>query len=141
MSTSKLTAKQEVAIRMLALGESKSNVATNLDVSRMTISRWQKNPNFESQLTSITRSGLEQTAKMLNAASLTAAETLQEILCDMTQPTAIRLKAALGVLSTLPSISSSLQRDVYNMSDFDLRQRWGLRSSYNSKGEVITRNF
>lgn len=106
-------------------------------MSRITLSRWEKNPHFESQLTSITRSGLEQTAKMLNAASLTAAETLQEILCDMTQPVTIRLKAALGVLNVTPAISSSLQRDLYQASDFDLKHRGGTQYTYNSQGEII----
>jgi transcriptional regulator with XRE-family HTH domain len=137
MDTASLTAKQQIAIRMLAQGESKAIVAARLDVSRMTLSRWEKNPQFESQLTSITRSGLEQTAKMLNAASLTAAETLQEILCDTTLPVQVRLKAALGVLNVTPAISSSLQRDIYQDTDFDLKHRWATQYTYNAQGEVI----
>jgi transcriptional regulator with XRE-family HTH domain len=139
MHSTSLTTKQQIAVRLLAQGESKSNVAARLDVSRITLSRWEKNPQFESQLTSITRSGLEQTAKMLNAASLTAAETLQEILCDMTQPVTIRLKAALGVLHVTPAISLSLQRDLYQVSDFDLKHRGGTQYTYNSQGEIIDR--
>lgn len=139
MSAASLTAKQQIAIRMLAQGESRVNVASRLDVSRMTLSRWEKNPHFESQLVSITRSGLEQTAKMLNAASLTAAETLQEILCDMTQPESLRIKAALGVLRVLPTINASLQRDMYQDADFDLKHRWGPQYTYNAQGGVIDR--
>lgn len=137
MHPTSLTTKQQIAIRMLAQGESKVNVASRLDVSRITLSRWGKNPHFESQLTSITRSGLEQTAKMLNAASLTAAETLQEILCDTTQPIPIRLKAALGVLNVTPAISSLLKRDAYQVTDFDLKYRWATQYTYNSQGEII----
>lgn len=139
MNTTKLSTKQEIAIRLLAQGESKTAVATRLNVSRMTLSRWVKNSEFESQLVSISRSGLEQTAKMLNAASLTAAETLQEILCDMTQPKILRVKAALGVLRVLPTINASLQRDMYQDNDFDVQHRWGLQYTYNAQGEVIDR--
>ncbi len=140
MNSSALKTKQEIAIRLLAQGESKKGVAERLGVSRMTISRWHNSPVFNSQLASITNSGLEQTAKMLNAASLTAAETLQEILCDMSQPATVRLKASLGVLSIMPSINASLQRNVYQQVDFDLKQRWGSQCTYNAQGELINKD-
>jgi hypothetical protein len=137
MNSSELKTKQEIAIRLLALGEPKNIVAAKVGVSKMTLSRWHKNPVFNSQLASITNSGLEATAKMLNAAGLTAAETLQEILCDLTQPATVRLKASLGLLSILPSINASLQRYVYQPVDFDINQRWGSYGTYNSQGELI----
>lgn len=126
---------------MLALGTPAYQVAAKLEVSTMTIYRWQRQPAFEAKLNDIASSGLEEIAKKMNATTLTAVETLQEILCDMTQPTTIRMKAALGVLSSMSSVNVALERSLqYKVADFNLNQRISDQSfTYDSNGDRYTR--
>lgn len=133
----RLKARQLQAVKLLALGTPASHVAERLEVSAMTIYRWQRQPAFEAKLNSITSSGLEQISKMLNATALTAVETLQEVLCDMSQPTAIRMKAALGVLGVMSSVNGALEKSLqHRVADFDLSQRYSSQGyTYDSNGE------
>jgi transposase len=125
------------AVQMLALGTPAYQVAEKLEVSTMTIYRWQRQPAFEAKLNAITSSGLEEIAKKMNATTLTAVETLQEILCDMTQPTTTRMKAALGVLSSMSSVNAALERGLqHRVADFSLHHRFSDQSfTYDSNGE------
>jgi transposase-like protein len=134
-----LKPRQLSAIQLLACGTPACRVAERLEVSTMTLYRWSRQPEFEAKLRSITSSGLEEVAKKMNATTLTAVETLQEILCDMTQPTGTRLKAALGVLAALPSVSSALEKGLqHRVADFDLNQRWsGKTFTFDSSGNPI----
>ena len=131
-----LKARQIQAVKLLALGTPAYQVAERLEISVMTIYRWQRLPEFEAKLSAITDSGMEQIAKTLNAAALTAAETLQEILCDMTQPVPLRMKAALGVLNSMGSVNGALERGLrHRAGDFDLSQRFSnLGYTYDSGG-------
>ena len=99
-----LKARQLNAVQLLALGTPAYQVAAQLDVSTMTIYRWQRLPAFEAKLNAITSSGLEEIAKKMNATTLTAVETLQEILCNMAESPTTRMKAALGVLGAMSSV-------------------------------------
>lgn len=128
---------QLTALKLIAMGTPDYQVAERLDVSAMTIYRWKRLPQFESRLNAITSSGLEQIAKTLNAAALTAAETLQEILCDMSQPTATRMKAALGVLNAMGPVNAALEKSLqHRVADFDLAQRYSDQGyTYDSRGK------
>ncbi len=129
---------QLTAISMLAAGTPATQVAARLEVSTMTIYRWQRLPEFESKLRTITSSGLEEIAKKMNAATLTAIETLQETMCDMSEPAAVRLKAALGVLSATASVNGMLEKSLrHRAADFDLPERWGDSFTYNGSGEPV----
>jgi hypothetical protein len=120
-----LKARQLNAIQLLALGTPAYQVAAQLEVSTMTIYRWQRLPEFEAKLNAITSSGLEEIAKKMNATTLTAVETLQEILCNMTEPSTTRMKAALGVLSAVASVNNMLEKSLkHRVADFDLQQRF-----------------
>lgn len=120
-----LKAKQLSAIQLLALGTPANRVAEQLAVSAMTIYRWRRLPEFDAKLTSIANSGLEEIAKKMNATALTAVETLQEVLCDLSQPTPLRVRAALGVLGAMPSVNGALERGLqHRFADFDLEQRF-----------------
>jgi len=106
-------------------------VAERLDISCMTIWRWQRQPAFQAKLTAITSSGLEEIAKTLNLTALTAAETLQEILCDLSQPVPTRMKAALGVLGVMSSVNGAVERGLqHRVADFDLAQRFSSQAGY-----------
>ncbi len=134
-----LKARQLNAVKLLSLGTPAYLVAAQLEVSTMTVYRWQKLPEFEAKLNSITTSGLEEIAKQMNATTLTAVQTLQEILCDMGLPSNIRLKAALGVLSTTASVNSMLEKSlIHRMADFDLKNQFNNQSiSFDSNGNKI----
>ena len=108
-----LKARQLTAVKLLALGTPANQVAAQLEVSTMTIYRWKRMPEFEAMVGSIALSGLEEIAKKMNATTLTAVETLQEILCNMNEPVSIRLKAAIGVLK---NAASALATDSANFA-------------------------
>lgn len=105
----------------------------------MTLYRWQRLPEFEAKLNSIAHSGLEEIAKKMNATTLTAIETLQEVLCDMREPTGTRMKAALGVLSNMAAVNNALERSLqHRAGDFDLQERWsGPAFTFDSSGNPI----
>jgi hypothetical protein len=125
------------AIQLLAVGTPASHVAEKLDVSAMTIYRWQRLPEFEAKLTSITSSGLEELARQMNAAALTAVENLQSILCDLSLPRSDRIKASLGVLNAMAAVNGALERSIrHGVADFDPEQRWhGQGCTYDATGQ------
>jgi len=119
-----LKARQLNAVQLLAIGTPAYQVAAQLEVSTMTIYRWQRLPEFEAKLNSITSSGLEEIAKKMNATTLTAVETLQEIVCDLREPSSTRMKAALGVLANVASVNNMLEKSlIHRVADFDLKNR------------------
>jgi hypothetical protein len=138
-ASNSLKPKQLSAIRMLAMGTPAYRVAAQLEVSTMTIYRWRRLPEFDAKLTSIANSGLEEIAKKMNATALTAVETLQEVLCDLSQPVPLRMKAALGVLGAMPSLNGALERSLqHRLADFDLAQRFdGPIFTYDSAGNRV----
>lgn len=126
-----LKARQLQAVKLLALGTPANQVAERLEISVMTIYRWKQLPEFDAKLNAIASSGLEEIAKTLNATALTAVETLQEVLCDMSLPIPTRMKAALGVLGVMGSVNSALERGlVHRVADFDLAQRFSSQAGY-----------
>ncbi len=126
------------ALKLIAMGTPDYQVAERLDVSAMTIYRWRRLPEFEAKLNAVTSSGLEEISKTLNATALTAVETLQEILCDLSQPVPIRMRAALGVLGAMPAVNGALEKGLrHRAADFDLTQRFGVQGyTYDSSGNT-----
>ncbi len=120
-----LKARQLNALQLLAAGTPAYQVAERLEVSTMTIYRWQQLPAFEAKLNAIASSGLEEIAKKLNVAALTALENLQMLQCDMALPITLRVKVGLGVLGAMASLNGVLQKGLrHRVADFDLEQRW-----------------
>lgn len=137
MSQSKtLKPKQLNAIRLLAAGTPACQVAERLEITTMTLYRWKQLPEFEQTLNAIAYSGLEEVAKKVNIAALTAAETLQEILCDMSHPVEVRMKAALAALKVQPAINGAIEKGLqHRVADFDTRERYsGPVFTYDSAG-------
>lgn len=134
-----LKPKQITALQLLAMGTPVYQVAERLEISHMTLYRWQRQPAFEAKLRSLTNSGLEEVAKKMNATTLTAIETLQEILCNMREPTNTRMKTALGVLNAMAIVNSALEKSLqHRAGDFDLRERWnGNHFTFDSSGNPI----
>ena len=132
-----LKARQLTAVKLLSIGTPANQVAAQLEVSTMTIYRWKRMPEFEAMVGSIALSGLEEIAKKMNATTLTAVETLQEILCNMNEPVNLRLKAALGVLHNAASVNNMLNKTHrFGASDFDVNKRFFEPSfTYDADGE------
>ncbi|MGA7178138.1 MAG: helix-turn-helix domain-containing protein [Thiobacillaceae bacterium] len=124
------------ALQLLAMGTPANQVAERLEVTTMTLYRWRQLPAFADKLHSITHSGLEEIAKKMNATILTAVETLQEILCDMREPTQTKMKAALGVLNAMSAVNGALEKSLqHRVGDFDLKKRFsGPCYTYDSSG-------
>ena len=125
-------------MQLLAIGEPKNVIAAKLEITTMTLYRWEKLPEFESKLNSINSSGLEEIAKMTNAATLTALETLQDILCRLDEPRSTQIKVALGVLKVMPSVNCALEKALeHRVGDFDLDKRWDIGSRFDGSGNLI----
>lgn len=135
-----LKPKQQLAVRLLASGYQKNIVAQRLNVSVMTIYRWEQSPIFQTELAStIEASGLEETARKLHIAGITAAETIQEFLNNMSHPSEVRAKFAVGVLRAYPAFQSAIEKGLrHRIGDFSLDERWTLNhATYDSHGNLI----
>ena len=125
MTATSLKPRQVHALQLLATGTPVNQVAVMLSVSPMTVFRWKHTPAFRSRLELVTNSGLEELTKKVHATALTAVETLQETLCDMTLPVPLRVKAALGVLGAMGSVNAALSRRLQDgAADFELGTRF-----------------
>ena len=57
-------------------------------------------------------------------------------MCDLSVPTSVRLRAALGVLGAMASVNGTLEKSLrHRAADFDLRQWWGEGFASNSVEE------
>lgn len=139
MGATSLKPRQVYALQLLAAGRPTSEVAAVVNVSAMTIFRWKQSPAFRSRLELVTHTGLEELAKKVNATAITAIETLQETLCDMTLPVSLRVKASIGVLGAMGSVNAALSKRLLDgAADFDLSTRFvGPTFSYGADGELI----
>ena len=139
MVATSLKPRQVQALQLLAAGKPVSEVAAVVKVSSMTVFRWRQTPVFRSRLELVTHSGLEELAKKVNATAITAIETLQETLCDMTLPVALRVKASIGVLGAMGAVNAALDKRLRDgAADFDLNARFaGPTFTYGADGELI----
>lgn len=102
LTEKKLTARQRRALEGLALGHRVTQVARDVGVSRDTIYRWLKQPEFVAELRRLGDAALERTQRSLAALSEDAATTLADgMLKD--QPIQARLRAAGMVLQHAPA--------------------------------------
>jgi hypothetical protein len=75
---------------------------------------------------------------MLNAASLAAIETAQEVMCNMREPVELRLSAAKIVLTAMPPTTAALEKALrHRLADFSLEERFERGSTYDSAGHEI----
>ena len=130
------------AIKLLSMGTPANQVAAQLEITTMTLYRWQKMPEFESVLRNTSFSGLEEIAKKMNVTTITAIETLQEFLCNMGESNNIRLKAALGVLGAMASVNNALDKSLKHKAA-DFSREYYLdhfnTTTYDSAGEPCQR--
>ncbi len=75
-----LRPRQQQAIELLLTGADLNRVADEVGVSRETIRKWRKDPDFRSALTNARQSCLERATNILSQASVLAAVTLANAL-------------------------------------------------------------
>ncbi len=113
------------AIQLLAIGTPANQIAARLEITTMTLYRWQKLPEFETKLRALTSSGMEEIARKMNIAGLTAIEVLQEIMCNIAESKTTQMKAAIGVLNAMSAVNGVLEKSLkHRVGDFDLQKRW-----------------
>jgi hypothetical protein len=91
------------AAALLARGMSTDKVGEAVGRSGRTIRRWAEDPDFKENVRAARKVILAETNAALGAAARDAVETLHGALKDKSP--AIRVRAALGILSALPTVA------------------------------------
>ncbi|NUV64993.1 helix-turn-helix domain-containing protein [Streptomyces sp. CAI-85] len=107
MSARVLDRKSRAAL-MLARGWPTERVATEVGVTSRTIRRWAKEEEFDDQVQEIRRTSMAETLRGLESVARSAVAALGAAL-HQDQPMGIRVRAALGVLATLPAIAAHVE--------------------------------
>jgi len=95
----KLTLKQEKAILCLLSSTSNEEAAAAAGVSRITLWRWQQQPEFLEKLNEAKQKAIEDAARMIQCASAKAASILITIANDQSAHSAHRVAAAKAILN------------------------------------------
>jgi hypothetical protein len=88
---------RDQVIALLASGLTQAQVATEARISAKTVSRWQKEPSFASEVAAVRSQYLDRTLGFLSAATVHAAITLAALL-DECHADSVRLGAARTLL-------------------------------------------
>lgn len=102
MSVHDLDTKDRAAL-LLAQGTSCDKAGEAVGVTGRTIRRWREDPAFEAQVREARRAILDEAVAALGAAAREAVDTLRAALTE--DSPAIRVRAALGIISALPGLS------------------------------------
>lgn len=92
------------AVVLLARGASTDHVGKEVGVTSRTVRRWLEEPEFAGQVQEIRQSTLEETVHALGVTARAAVGVLGQALKD--ESATIRVRAALGVLTCLPTIAA-----------------------------------
>lgn len=95
----KLTLKQEKAILCLLSSTSNEEVAAAAGISRITLWRWQQQPEFQEKMNEAKQKAIEDAARMIQCASAKAASILIAIANDQSAHSAHRVAAAKAILN------------------------------------------
>ncbi|MFC8013208.1 helix-turn-helix domain-containing protein [Streptomyces cinereoruber] len=107
MSDRVLDRKSRAAL-LLARGWPTERVATEIGVTARTIRRWARDEEFAEQVQEIRRTAMGETLRGLESVARAAVAALGAAL-HQDQPMTIRVRAALGVLATLPAIAAHVE--------------------------------
>nr|WSY53798.1 hypothetical protein OG999_29265 [Streptomyces sp. NBC_00886] len=97
-----IDSKSKAAV-LLARGTNSDKVGELVGVSGRTIRRWAEAPEFRAEVEATRRALLDEAVKALSAAARDAVDVLHQSLTDDSPN--IRLRAAVALLSALPSLS------------------------------------
>lgn len=94
------------AALLLARGMPTDRVGRDVGVTGRTVRRWQIDPQFAEQVAEFRRAALSETVRSLETVARTAVSVLGRAMTDEDVPVSVRVRAALGVLAALPTIST-----------------------------------
>ncbi|MGW2582570.1 hypothetical protein ACWCYZ_14765 [Streptomyces virginiae] len=97
------------AAAMLARGLPAEHVGRQVEVSGRTVRRWLEDPEYAEQVQELRRTALGETLRALETVSRSAVGVLGRVLANDDAPLAIRVRAALGVLTALPRIAEHVE--------------------------------
>lgn len=95
---SKFGRKKEEAVLALMTSRNMEEAATAINISKVTLQRWVKLPEFKAAYLEARRAAVIQANARLQQASSAAASTLLRIMMDPQAPAAARVRAAGRVL-------------------------------------------
>jgi len=96
-----LTPRKRKALEALLTSGDISQAANTAGVSRDSVYRWLRDPDFQTALSNGTQAALQGLSQSLLTLGAAAAKTLQAALEDTTAPLAVKLRAADIVLTRL----------------------------------------
>ena len=96
-----LTPRKRKALEALLTSGDISQAANTAGVSRDSVYRWLRDPDFQGAMTEGTQAALQGLSQSLLTLGAAAAKTLQAALEDTTAPLAVKLRAADIVLTRL----------------------------------------
>jgi len=85
--------RRNQVVALLASGLTQAQAASECHISAKTISRWQKQPSFASEVAAVRGQYLDRSIGFLATATVAAVSTLADLL-DASHPDSIRLAAA-----------------------------------------------
>ncbi len=94
-------AKMTTVITALLSGQTGIQASKTTGVPETTISRWQRDPAFQSELATMRREVIRTSLDLLTAGARSASGEILTILKDKTVPASVRLRAATEVLDRL----------------------------------------
>lgn len=105
MSSDVLDRKTRAAL-LLSKGVPSERVGREVGVTGRTVRRWAADPAFAEQVQEFRHATLTETVRALEGVARSAVAVLGRIIADTDAPPAVRVRAALGVLSALPPIAA-----------------------------------
>jgi Helix-turn-helix domain len=96
---SKFGSKKEAAIAALLCQKNQDEAARLVGISRRTLSRWLKTPEFKAAYLEARRSAMSQANARLQQASSAAVSTLIKVMVDPSSPASAKLRAADCILA------------------------------------------
>ena len=115
-ATTALTAKQANAVQLIALGWSRSRIATHLEIDPGTLSRWRRHPVFRLEVASLLEESESVMVDAFRATKLKAVERLTVLVDSPNQTVALR---AIELILSRTNLSAQLPRGGSSDRPFD----------------------
>ena len=98
--------RRNQVVALLASGLTQAQAASEAHISAKTVSRWQKEPSFASEVAAVRGQYLDRSVGFLATASVAAASTLADLL-NASHADSIRLSAARALLDMYAKLKES----------------------------------
>jgi hypothetical protein len=129
---SKFGRKKEAAINALLTHRNMEEAASAVGVSKSTLARWQKKPDFQSAFLEARKAAIAHGNGRLQYGYGAAASTLMKIMLDPSSPASVRMRAAESVMDrakqgieeedTDPRITALEQKNAERCKESDVQE-------------------